>query len=289
MEKHMFKFGGGSWAVILPKRWVEKNGANERSSLNMQEDELGNLLISTKGNGAEEAELVITSGLNPGVAGRWAGLYYRKGVKKLRIYSEDGNAGPQFNGIEEIVTRLCPGFEVISRSKNDMVLEDFTDIKEVSIDKIILRLKSIITEELNEAGTVSGEELGKLEGLVNRFFMLGIRYINVTQSKDAIKNFKLLQLLETISDQIYELSKQGIAPKVKPTFEKLKVEFDSCFKGLAGDGRAIEAAVAARESIYKTLRNTKSSTLGAYLTREISKNMVKVAELGLYVNQKDSI
>lgn len=288
MEKHVFKFGGGSWAVILPKAWIDKNRIDEKSALSVQEDELGNLIFSSKSSGTEKAELVVDSRLSPEVAGRWVDLYYRKGVKTLRVYAE-GGAAQQFNNIEETVSRLCPGFEVISRSKNELLLEDFTDIKEVSIEKVILRLKSLISEELSEMGSVRSEEIAKLENLVNRFFRLGIRYINMTQGKNAINNFKLMQLLETISDQLYELAKHGSAQKSKAIFEQLGAELDFCFKALAGDAKALGSVLEARESIYRRIISSKPDALESYLLKEVSKNMVKVAELGLYESQSVGI
>ena len=287
MDKHIFKFGGGSWAVVVPKVWVEKNGIDGASNTSMYEDENGNLVISAKGSAAKESELLIDSRLSPEVAGRWVGLYYRYGVKKLTVYSKDEDTEKQFERIQDVVGRLCPGFEVISRSKKAMVLVDFTDIKEVSSEKVMTRMRSLIAEELSEMGRGNGKVIGKLEELVNRIFMLGIRYVNMVQGKDAIKYFKIFQLLETISDQINELSKTSAIKRGRVIFGQLDREFDLCFSGLGGDYKALESAVEARDSVCKMLGGLGG--LEGYLLREISKNMIKVSEFGLEIKQKELV
>ena len=287
MEKHIFKFGGGSWAIVIPKAWVEKNGIDGKSNANMYEDDVGNIVLSAKNTAAKEAELLIDSTLSPEVAGRWVGLYYRNGVKKLNVYSKDGATEKQFERIQDLVGRVYPGFEIISRSRKAMVLEDFTDMKEVTSEKVMLRLRSLINEELSEMAQGNAGSIVKLEELVNRIFNLGIRYVNVIQGKDAIKYFKIFQLLETISDQLCELSKIQEMKKSKGIFEVLGKEFGLCFKGLEGDYQSMEQALKVRDSVYKMLG--KTGALGVYLLTEIAKNMIKISEFGLEIKQKELV
>ena len=282
MEKHVFKFGAGSWAVIVPKAWVERNGINSESVMDMREDEVGNIVLSTKVEAVKDAELTLDGELSPGVAARWVGMYYRHGVKKLTVFAQEGTANKQFEHIQDLVTRFCPGFEIVSRAKREMVLEDFTDMKEVSIEKILLRMRSLINEELKEIGQGDKSSVKKLEDLVNRFFVLGIRYVNIVQGTDALKHLKVLQLLETISDQLYLLSENANV-KNKNMFEKLADEFELCFKALDGDYKALESAAAIRENVLRLLSRAKASSLDAYLVAEASKNMVKIAEFALDV------
>jgi len=287
MEKHLFKFGGRSWALVIPKAWVEKNRLDEKSIMHVNEYDSGSMVISSKATTLQDAELVITSEISPQVAGRWVDIYYRSGVKRLRVYAKNG-APAQFREIEGVATRLCPGFEVISRSKSEIMLEDFTDMGEVSVEKIINRLRSLIAEELIEIGKEEREEIEKLEGLVNRFFTFGIRCVNIIQGKDSTKNFKILQLLETISDQIYELSAYRKVTKNAELFDRLGKILDLSFKGVRGDKQAIEDAIKIRNLAYKALEKEEIGDLGSYLVREIAKNMIKISEFGLQTSDPKS-
>ncbi len=273
--------------MVVPKAWVERSGIRERNNVDMYEDDSGNIVISSKGTAPKESELLVGAGLNPEVLGRWVVMYYRQGTKRLRVYSREGSASKQFENAERIAMQRCPGFEVISRSNKEMVFEDFTDIRELSADKLLLRLRSLVSEELEEIGKVSPSEIGKLEELVDRFFSLGIRYINIVRGRGTTNYFKMFQLLESTADMIYILAKRGTMNKNTRVPETLKKELETCFKGLSGDYRAIELSVEMKNSIIKAARKDGLPDFEAYLIEEIVKNMVKIAELGLEVPQQE--
>jgi phosphate uptake regulator len=288
MQKRIFKFGAGSWAIVVPKPWVDKNKLDGKAQVDVHEDEYGNVVISANAIGPSESEVLIGKSVDAEALGRWVVIFYRQGVKRLKVYSREGGATKQFEAVEEFVDRLCPGFEVSDRSAKVIEFEDLNDMREISTDKLLHRLRSLIAEELEEIGRQDSSEIGKLEGLVNRFFSLGIRYINITQGRDATKNFKIFQLLETVSDQLYLLSKQAGASKNRPIFDQLKGDLQLCFEGLVGDHNAIEKCVKTKDLIIKSAAKTKGVTsLEYYLIGEVAKNIMKVSELGLPVLQKE--
>ena len=144
-----------------------------------------------------------------------------------------------------------------------------------------------MAEELEEIRMESPVEIRKLEDLVNRFFSLGIRYVNMVRGKDQTKYFKIFGLLETISDQLYVLAKSGTAKKNTSLFKMLAEELDLCFKGLAGDHQAIGSAVELKNSAIKAAGKANTTDLEEYLIGEIAKNMAKISELGLEITQKE--
>ena len=290
MEKHIFKFGAGSWAIVIPKAWVEKNSLEGKGSVDIREDEYGNILLSSEGKAVKrDVELLISSKLAPESVSRMVGMYYRFGVSRLRLIATNGPAKKQFDSVADTVARLCSGFEVIKRSSGEMILEEITDMKEVSLEKIVSRLGSLIFEELKGMGNTDTEEMGKTEELVNRFFMLGIRYLNITQGRDSLRYLKFLQLLETISDQIYEVSKIKATGQTRRIFEQLNTEFGLCLKGQLGDYTSIEAAAEIKEAVLNSVKGARIGALESYLLCEISKNMSKIAELGLNLERPSLI
>ncbi len=286
MEKHVFKFGGNSWAVVLPKAWIERNGVDKGKLLLMNEDDSGNLVVSAGTVANKEAELILDPGVSPEVAGRWAGLYYRAGVKKLNIYANGDNAGSIFKFIQDFIKSYCPGFEVTGRSSKTMIITDFTDIKDAKPEMIFMRIKSIIEEELKFMGAGDMAGIAYSEDTVNRFFTLGLRYVNMVGGRDAVRDFDILQLLEIISDELYEISKGSISKKNLSIFGELGKELELCFSALAGNYNALEAAVANRDKIFKSLPG-RFDRLDAYLLTEITKNMIKIAEFCLEAKQKE--
>ncbi|MCL5099963.1 MAG: hypothetical protein M1158_02465 [Candidatus Marsarchaeota archaeon] len=285
MEKHIFKFGDRSWAMVLPKAWVEASGISADKSLSVYEDDSGNLVVAAGSKINKEAELTLDSKVSPEVAGRWAGLYYRSGVKKLTVRSKSDNADEQFKSIQETAKSFCPGFEVMSRSSKSIVLADFTEMKEVTPDKILVRLKSIITDELMQMGKGERAGIAYAEESVNRFFTLGVRYANIAEGKNAVKYFDVFQLLELVADEIYELSQRPVARASLGVFDELDKELELCMSAFEGNFGALELAIEERDKIFSAI--TKGfDRLEVYLITEMAKNMVKVAEFCLETRQK---
>ena len=90
----------------------------------------------------------------------------------------------------------CPGFEIISQSSNKLEIEDLTDIKEIKIEKIISRLRSLVLQQFVEVKSGNNDAVMGIEELADRFYMLGIRYVNIVQPKDVIKYYRTVAALE---------------------------------------------------------------------------------------------
>lgn len=280
MEKRIFKFGDSSAALILPKKWTDKNGLKTSDMVYLSEDQTGGLVISAKQVPRKDVEKVIDKHTAPNFINRLIGINYMYGTYKLRIYSKNGFTRSQLDSIEERISYDCPGFEITNQSEKDVVIEDLTDIKEVDMEKIILRLKSLINEEFREMLEGDPKAILKIERLVNRFFMLGIRYINVTQIKDTMKFSSILQNMETISDRMYVLSsRQGI--RRSGIFDDLSMQFELSLKGFAGDLSAVERVSGIRASVINKLDKSDMDKLSAYLIKDITNNISNISEFGL--------
>jgi len=89
MEKHIFKFGEGSMALILPKKWVDKNGLKPSNTIYLSENENGNLIIAANGTEKRDTERITDSSTNPIFVGRWIGLNYMYGTAHIHLYSKE--------------------------------------------------------------------------------------------------------------------------------------------------------------------------------------------------------
>ncbi len=280
MEKRIFKFGESSAAVILPKKWMEKNGLKASDVIYLSEDQAGGLVMAAKESPRQDVEKVIDRRTSSNFINRLIGINYMYGTYKLRIYSQEGFTRSQLDSIEQRISYDCPGFEITNQSDKDVIIEDLTNIKEVNMDKIMLRLRSLINEEFKEMTKGDPKTIPKVERLVNRFFMLGIRYINVTQARDAMKFSSVLQDMETISDRMYILSsKQGV--RKFDVFEDLSKQFELSLKGFAGDLDAVEKVSDIRASLISKLDKSDIDKLSAYMIKDIANNISNISEFGL--------
>jgi len=283
MERHVFKFGESSIAMVVPKGWADKNALKPKDSIYLAETDGGELIVSTKSVVKKNTDVLIESSTKPTIVGRWVGLHYIYGVSKIRIHSQDGITSQQLDAIEERINYDCAGFEITSQSKNDVIIEDFMDAKEVTMEKIVNRLRSLIGFEFKDMHEGNFKSVEKTEKIVNRFYMLGARHTYMTRPKDELKYFKLLELIEGISDKITEVSSE-IDQKHTSIFEDLQRQFDESFLGLNGSLKSIESVARQRELIHKKLSSSRMDHANARLLKEVSDCISSIAEFGLRVD-----
>ncbi|MGA3020745.1 MAG: hypothetical protein ABSD68_02235 [Candidatus Micrarchaeales archaeon] len=279
MEKHIFKFGENSVAMIVPKKWVDKNGLKPSSMVFISENESGGLVISASETLKAEADRTVNQRAGAASIGRWVGLHYMFGTGKMHIHSEDSFTQAQVEAVENKISAECPGFEITSQSKKDIIIEDLMDIKEVDLGKIAMRLHSLINQEFKEMSGGDPQSVAKIEKLVNRFYMLGMRYVSITQAKDAFVYATQLNLLESISDNL-DLLASNIGGEGMRVFNELNKQFDACFLAFNGDEKAIEEVLVTREPILKQIQRLKIDHIYKYLLRSIADSSSNIAELG---------
>ncbi len=285
MEKHIFKFGESSLAMIVPKKWAEKRGLKPSSEIYASEDENGNLVISSSQMAKREVEKIVNPRMNPDLLARWVGIHYMYGASRIRILSQQGIPHALSDAIEAKVSRECPGFEITGQTNTELVIEDFTNMKEIDLDRIIGRIRSLVDQEIMEISTGNAKTIGKLEKLVNRFYMLGVRYIHITQPNDSIKYFTVLELLENTSDSLESLAPSGLQG-AGGVLDGLRKLFSDSFKGLAGDEKAIESIEDQRGAVIKRINRLKADKLQVQSLKGIADNATKIAEFGLKAEKK---
>jgi hypothetical protein len=281
MERHVIKFGTGSLAITLPKKWTDKKGLNQNAVLQVVETAEGNLVLSTSSNLKREAEEMVEEDVGPEILGRLVGLHYMYGTHRLKLYSKEGFSQEQAESIESKIQSDCPGYEIEANSKREMVIGDITDMREVSADKLLNRLKALIDTEFKDIIEGNEKYVKKSEGLVNRFYMLGIRYINIVKPQNDLRYFKTLELLEQLSDKMTLLAEYRLSDYRK-VFEELRVQFGMCFSAFDGNVKAITAVVEARSEIIRHLK--RLSKPEARLINDITDYMTSIAEFGMRVS-----
>ncbi len=280
MERRIFKFGKNSVALIIPKKWSDKTGLMPGNLVSLEEDSYGNLIVSKSAYAKKEFEIDISKGTKPELLGRWIGLSYMYGMQKLRVYSSDGIAAEQVKAVADKVRDECSGFEITSQSNNDMIIEGFTDIKDVDIERVMSRIMALVSQEYVELGQNTVEAVHGIEKLVNRFYMLGIRYINITQAKDSTTYFAALNLLEDISDKLDEMSAKNLKG-ASGAISQLGEAFALCHKAFDGDMDSIDKVFAIKDKILKGLQHSSIGGEASALIASVAYSISNIAEFGL--------
>jgi phosphate uptake regulator len=279
MEKHIFKFGNSSLAMILPKKWVTKNSLSGASQIFMSENSKGDLVLSSKSTQQTASVRTVNKRTSPELLSRFIYLYYLRGVARLTINSPDGFMEAQIKAMQHQITSYCPGFEITGQSTNEIKIEDLTNIREIDIGKIVARLRSLINQEIAEVREGNAETAGRIEELVDRFYLLGIRYVNIVQPADAIKYYRTILIMENMADDLLRIvSAKKTSPKL---IDMIAKAFALSESGFAGDQNAIMETAALRRSAISAIDGSKMDPLYRKIFKGTITACNQIAEFGL--------
>ncbi len=281
MEKHIFRFGSSSMGIVLPKKWLVKQKLDSGSQIVVSENSKGELVLAAQKQLSRTMAVPVSRKTEGELLARWVSVYYMYGVGKLTMVSQDGFTEDQVSAVEKIMKEECPGFEIITQSSTEIKIEDLTDVKEIDPDKIILRLYSLLQQEFSELAVGNYKTIGRLEELIDRFYMLGIRYVNMVQPADTIKYYRTIQLLELIGDHLLALFEHGVKPKYKRIFEKLDKASKLLMDSFNGDEAKITEIADIRKAIVKEVGGPHTGNQEDRMLREIATFTSQIAELGL--------
>ncbi len=280
MERHSFRFGNNSMAIILPKKWANKNGLKGSDTIFMEENSKGDLVISSRSPGKSTFVKSIDRHTDPTILSKFVGLYYMRGVTKLVIHSKDGMTKRQAEEVEDSIRIECSGFEITNQTNNEIQIEDFSNIKEIDMDRLILRLRSLVLQEFKEVKGGNIETVNRLEALIDRVYKLGVRYVNIVQPNDMIKYYGTFILTEDIADDL-----ETLAPKLNKSHsavvDRLVEIFETSGKGFGGDQKAILEVTSMRNHIKKMLGRIKLEDMYKARIKHIARCANKIAEFGL--------
>lgn len=280
MEKRVFRFGSGSNAIILPKKWLLKNNLKSADTIFLNENNKGELVLASK----EFPQAILTKSIDrntdPIVLSKFVGLYYMRGVTKLVIRSKDGITKRQAEEIEDRIRNDCSGFEITNQTNNEIQIDDFTNMKEIDVNKLISRLRSLVMQEFREVKSGNVETVIRLEALIDRSYKLGVRYVNIVQPNDTTRYYGTFTLIEDIADEL-----ERLAPHLNKSHsvlvDKLIDMFEMSGKGFGGDHKAILEVGLMRIQMKKLLGKIRLGEVQKSTIKHIARCANKIAEFGL--------
>lgn len=235
METRKVQISGGStYIVSLPKKWADKSGIKNGSTVNIIEDRGGNLLISPQPISFKEyitAEIRITGDESPeAVMRRLVGAYV-SGVTGM-VVSAPKIIPPQICRAVREFTRLVMGVEIVEERKDEIRLQDLIDPADFSMKEGLKRM-SYITEKMVEDSLkglkvhdeammedvvvrdLEADRIGWLihkgYSMINLFPRLSGK--NVMSSNDSLNLLLISRILERVADHavgIAETAQKGV-------------------------------------------------------------------------------
>ncbi len=146
MKRKLIKQGGSGLTLYIPKNWLDERGLKPGDEVNV--DESGDYLLVSAEVKKENTIVLNLDGheLESDVYIPALTHVYRLGYDKIEVNSNNSKI---IHAIEENVIPLLIGFEIVTKDKNLIVLEN---ISEPSDDKFLTMLRRIflIIDEMGE-------------------------------------------------------------------------------------------------------------------------------------------
>ncbi len=188
--RRLIKFGNSSYVISVPKAWIGKNNLNKGDVIYFEENGNNELVISAK----EKQPILKESEITINVEGKPLATIERE-IINAYINNHDvirlvGNLGANKDKILKRVLRLM-SLEIME-DKNDMiVVKDFLNIKDVSLENVIRRMDTILrimlTEWAESIRIDNYDELARLDTDINK-----LRFLVYRVSKKCMKDHNTL-------------------------------------------------------------------------------------------------
>jgi phosphate uptake regulator len=222
-QRKLIKLGNSSYAIALPKNWVDKSGLGKGDNVFLEENSHGEIIVQANYKEPSEEGMEISLNLNnksDKEIEREISSSYVKGYDTLKI---QGLCKEKRKYAEYLLKSLI-SFEIIDKDKESIIAKDFFDLKGANLSKFLRRTDNILkgmleeTEEVLQKGEANDKKLKELYDLdweINRIYFLVYRIFI-----KGLNNPSLLNLLKT--DNLSLLNKWQIAVKIGELGDEIK-------------------------------------------------------------------
>ncbi len=300
MRRKIIKQADKAYTITLPIKWIRKNNLDEKSEIEVNEQEKNLIITSQQQTISEKIKLDVKGMSNKEIYTHINSLY-AKGVDEIQITYDKDISSKIMRAINYNI-----GFAVVSQEKNKLTIRDIGGIKNPNIDEIFKRVFQLILSFYRAAlDDIFGKQKQTMQNLihrdleVNKFCLYLQRAINKMTYPNMIKGRTLFTYsfaLEKISDEIHRLWRTNINHKTKKT-KKLKEVAELSYEGLA---RSFDLYYQFNNKKIKQISDLRNKTREKSLklkpdktTARITKHLIKIVEdasdlnhLNLIINLK---
>ncbi|OKY77831.1 MAG: Phosphate uptake regulator PhoU [Candidatus Methanohalarchaeum thermophilum] len=225
-SRKIYKSGGSTYVMSLPKEWVKKMELEEGDSIFLSKsDKSINIYPERGGSTVKKATIDSSKIPSPEALQRVVIAYYLIGTSTIVIEFNSNNRSELKQKIEKAINNLM-GIELVEDIGDEITLEIFIDYKRMTLPKVLKRIYNIVNSMLNdlEKGTKFKkqqmiEDALKRENEVDKLYFLAIRelkyatsfqaiqeQVGIENARDVLGYRSLVKSLERISDHIEDIA-----------------------------------------------------------------------------------
>jgi phosphate uptake regulator len=287
--RKLVKTGAETYTMSLPKEWVKKNNLNKGDLLFLHQNKSSIEIRPAEGREAKEDKEITIS-----IDGKDVSTLRRETISAyINNFTKFSFVGENLDDKMEDIRKILHNFlalEIIEHTNKRLVVKDYLDLKEFSLDNIIRRMdmlvRSIIIDSKNSFEKKGVHENLKLRDYeVDKLFFLLNRLVRSRDisPKEAISYFWIAKTLESISDDIKEIAEEFEKTKDKSIVKKYE-DVESYYKEaikayMKNDKQLADKLISQRSMIMEELEKIKEKGIAARLKNVVanSRNIAKVA------------
>lgn len=223
--------GGSTYALSLPKAWVEDLGLEKGDELHLRVRPEGDILVEPRGDLRPQCpELVLetTTADEARLVRQLTGLYM-SGVRLLRVRPPHGVTRGVRRATQEACQRL-KGLQLVEETDDQLVVQDLEDPHELDMARSLRMMHLHAQRMLEEARTVVaspsdaslGPEMERCEAELDRLLILLIKHHNLQlqdrsygrtggfRPEESLYVILVAQYLERVGDYADRVAKAGL-------------------------------------------------------------------------------
>ncbi len=222
-QRKLIRLGNSSFAIALPKPWVEKAGLKKGDIIFIEKNSNGELIIMPKFTKLSDEKIKVLdfSDVNDKkLMQREISVSYVQDSNKLEI---KGLNKIKAGKIKKILGGLM-GIEVIESDNDKIIAKDFFDLGEVDIENFLRRMDNDIREMLDdlEMGIKAGKltqkqfsELYNIDNDINKFYLFVNKILFKGTNNPSVLNLLKVDVLTLFNNwwMAFNLEHMGDAVK----------------------------------------------------------------------------
>lgn len=221
--RKLIRLGNSSYAIALPKDWIEKSGLKKGDDVYVEKNSNGEIVISPKfKNVQEDSKIVINvDNIDNYQLEKEMKSAYVKGYKE--IHFEGQNNKNLKETIDNIKLNLL-SLEFLENGKDKIVVKDLLNIEDINIDNFIKRIDNNLKEGFEtlikslESGKLNKKDLDevkKIDDDINKSYMLISRLLLKGLDNPSIITLLKVDTLELFNKWWFSFNLEHIGDRIK--------------------------------------------------------------------------
>lgn len=194
-ERKLIRLGNSSFAIALPKDWIEKSGLKKGDKIFLEKNNNGEIIVSPQGKKsiAEKEISIETKGKDIKAIKRAIIDAYISGYTQLNL---NGSISKNYEkSISSMISNLM-SCEITKQSKDGITIKDFFNLEGLNINSFIKRMDTNLREmfEIAEKGFELKQnqkimsELKEIDYNINKFYFFFSRIMTAGAENPSIIN-----------------------------------------------------------------------------------------------------